>query len=807
MRTARGTIATAAALLALSLPAWAQTLTRGPYLQQGNQNSVVVRWRTSSATNSRVRIGTTLVNPLPTIVDNTLSVTDHVVSVTGLMANTKYYYHVGSTSSMLFAPDANHFFVTSPAPGTAKPTRIWVLGDAGTGSAAQTSVRDAYYSFTGTRHTDLWLMLGDNAYNDGTDAEYQSYVFNVYGSMLRKSVLWSTLGNHDGHTADSIAQTGPYYDIFTFPKNAESGGTSSGTEAYYSFDYGNIHFICLESYDILTSTTAKNAMKSWVTSDAAATTREWIVAFWHHPPYSKGSHDSDTDGGMTTMRAEFNPVLEDAGVDLILGGHSHAYERSFFINGHYGDSSTFSDALKVQAGGGQNPTPYTKAAGTPADSGTVYVVAGSSGQVSASGALDHAAMYLSLRNMGSLVLDVDGNRMDVTFLRENGSQPDTFAIVKGAASTPAVTITATDASAAEAAGNPGQFTVSRGTSGSAALTVNLTVGGTATNGTDYTTIPVTVAIPAGSVTATIAVTPVDDSAVEPSETVIVTVAAGPGYTVGASSSATVTIADNDTSTVTIAATDANASETGPATGTFTITRTGGTTSTALPVTIARSGTATNITDYAAINSPVTILSGATSVTVTVTPVDDSAVEGNETVVLTVSAGAGYIVGGSSSATVTIADNDSTTDADADGLPDSWEIQYFLNTAAEDGTGDPDADGLTNLQEFQRGTHPLNADTDGDGMNDGWEVQFLLNPTSAADASGDLDGDGYSNLQEFQAGTDPSNPGSVPAAAVASSSGGGKRHCGSSIPGGGSPGLIWIVGALALLPWIPRRRLR
>ena len=803
MRTAKGTIATAAALLALSLPAWAQTLTRGPYLQQGNQNSVIVRWRTSSATNSRVRIGTTLVTPLPTIVDNASSVTEHVVSVTGLAANTKYYYSVGSTTATLAGPDANHFFVTSPAPGTAKPTRVWVLGDAGTGSTGQLSVRDAYTAFTGARHTDLWLMLGDNAYSTGTDAEYQSKLFNVYPAMLRKSVLWATIGNHEGASADSIAQTGPHYDNFTFPKNGECGGSASGTEAYYSFDYGNIHFICLESYDILTSTTAKNAMKSWVTSDAAATTREWLVAFWHHPPYSKGSHDSDTESGLITMRQEFNPVLEDAGVDLILAGHSHSYERSFFINGHYGSSGTFTNAMKVQAGGGQNPTPYTKAAGTPADSGTVYVVAGSSGQASG-GSLNHPAMYVSLNNLGSLVLDVDGNRMDVTFLRENGSQPDTFAIVKGGASTPAVTITATDASAAEAAGNPGQFTVSRGTSGSTALAVNLTVGGTATNGTDYTTIPVTVTIPAGSVTATIAVTPVDDSAVEPSETVIVTVAAGTGYTVGASSSATVTIADNDTSTVTIAATDANASEAGPATGTFTITRTGGTTSTALPVTIARSGTATNVTDYAAINSPVTIPSGATSVTVTVTPVDDSAVEGNETVVLTVSAGAGDIVGGASSATVTIADNDSTTDADGDGLPDSWEIQYFTNTAAEDGAGDPDTDGLTNLQEFQRGTHPLNPDTDGDGMNDGWEVQFLLNPTSGADASGDLDGDGYSNLQEFQAGTDPSDPGSVPAAAAGGSSGGGKRHCGSTIPGGGSPGLFWIVGALALLPLVLRR---
>ncbi|MBI3858164.1 MAG: fibronectin type III domain-containing protein, partial [Planctomycetes bacterium] len=203
-------LAVALILTAWAAPASAQTVTRGPYLQQGTNSQIIVRWRTDVATNSRVRYGTTLVSPLPTITDNATSTTEHIVTITGLAANTKYFYSVGSTTATLSGPDANTFFLTSPTPGVAKNTRIWVLGDAGTNNSSQKAVRDAYYTYTGTTHTDLWLMLGDNAYTAGTDAEFQNAVFgatNAYPAMLRKSVVWPTLGNHDGGSANSLTQT------------------------------------------------------------------------------------------------------------------------------------------------------------------------------------------------------------------------------------------------------------------------------------------------------------------------------------------------------------------------------------------------------------------------------------------------------------------------------------------------------------------------------------------------------------------------------------------------------------------------
>ncbi len=549
MRSGSAILSAAAFLLGWAVPAEAQTVTRGPYLQRGSQNTVVVRWRTDVATNSRVRTSTSLTGTF-TNVDDSTSTTEHVVTVSGLSANTKYFYSVGSTSAVLTGPDATTFFVTAPTPGTAKNTRVWVLGDAGTNNSSQKAVRDAYYAFTGTRHTDLWLMLGDNAYTDGTDAEYQNAVFgstNAYAAMLRKSVLWSTMGNHEGHTADSLTQSGPYYSIFTFPTNGEASGLASGTEAYYSFDYGNIHFICLESYQVPGNSSAFSTMKTWLTNDLNATTREWIIAFWHHPPYSKGSHDSDTESQMVKMRTDVNPILEAGGVDLVLSGHSHAYERSYLIDGHYGLSTTFTSAMKVDGGSGRDPAPYQKGASTPAHEGAVYIVAGSSGQASG-GALNHPAMFISLNNLGSMVLDLDGSRLDARFLRENGTVADYFTIVKGSLPPPlpAVTITASDATASEAGPNNGTFTITRTGSTASSLLVNLTVGGTASAGADYGTITSPITIAAGSATKIVTVVPVDDTSVESAETVVLTVATGSGYAIGSPSSATVTIADNDT---------------------------------------------------------------------------------------------------------------------------------------------------------------------------------------------------------------------------------------------------------------------
>jgi acid phosphatase type 7 len=412
----------------------AATLTRGPYLQTETSTSVIVRWRSDTATNSRVRLGTSTTN-LNIVADNNQSTKEHIVQVSGLSPKTKYFYSIGSTTETLSGGDANTFFSTAPVVGERSAFRAWVIGDAGQGNSSQLAVYNAYRNFTGSTPTNFWLQLGDNAYESGTDSEFQSNLFNVYRDMLRQSATWLTLGNHDGFSANSASQTGPYYDNFSFPKNGEAGGVASGTEAYYAFDYANVHFIVLDSYD--TNRSVGAPMYNWLKADLQAASADWIIAFWHHPPYSKGSHDSDSESELIDMRRNFLPLLDSFSVDLVLSGHSHAYERSKFIEGHYGNSNTFNAATHVkQSGSGRidNGGAYNKTTTGLAHAGTVYVVAGN-GAEAAGGSLNHSAMFFSLNEIGSLVLDVDGLTLNAKFINGSGTTRDYFTMTKGSGPT------------------------------------------------------------------------------------------------------------------------------------------------------------------------------------------------------------------------------------------------------------------------------------------------------------------------------------------------------------------------------------
>lgn len=402
---------------------------RAPYLQSGSHTSLTVRWRTDVASLSRVRYGTNL-NHLELEANDTLLTTEHEVKLVNLLPETRYYYAVGSPFARLMGGDLNHYFITAPPPGTSRPTRIWVIGDYGWGTAAQREVRDAYIAFTETRHTDVWLTVGDNEQHAGADIEYQRNVFDIYTDLFRKTVIWPTIGNHDIYAINPSGNH-PYYDIFTLPQNGEAGGAPSGSEQYYSFDYSNIHFICLDSEEA--ARTPDGPMARWLSNDLAQVTADWTIAYWHHPPYNPDPDWTDqpkTDG----MREVFLPLLEAAGVDLILNGHLHNYLRSFLMNGYYAGWTEFSATNIMDAGSGRETETgvYRKAAGHHLPhQGTVFTIVGSSGEVKPPLPNDfHPALYHVGNVTGSLVVDVDGQRLDAKFITGSGTTNDFFTILK-----------------------------------------------------------------------------------------------------------------------------------------------------------------------------------------------------------------------------------------------------------------------------------------------------------------------------------------------------------------------------------------
>ncbi len=429
------------------------SLTRGPYLQMGNQTAVTLRWRTSVATDTRLEAGT-VYGTYSIAANDAAAVTEHEIRITGLLPDTKYYYRFGSSTQVLQSGTDN-FFKTSPPADTKRRIRIVAYGDCGRNdNTYQPTTLSAYNNYVGSNPAEVLLLLGDNAYNNGTDAEFQSNYFNVYSSsILKNHQLFPSPGNHD--YANSAARQAdhniPYNSIFTTPSAAQCGGIASGTEAYYSWDWGNIHFLSLDSYGLENSGTTRlydtlGAQVTWIKKDLAANTKSWVIAYWHHPPFSMGSNNGDTQAEMINIRQNFIRILERMGVDLIICGHSHDYERSYLLKGYYGSEASFNPAThtlstsSAKYDGSASSCPYTTISG--ANHGTVYVVSGSAG---ASGTIQsgypHNAMPYSVNDGGSFYFEIEDNRLDAKFIRRTGVVWDNFTVLKNVNKTNTITST------------------------------------------------------------------------------------------------------------------------------------------------------------------------------------------------------------------------------------------------------------------------------------------------------------------------------------------------------------------------------
>jgi acid phosphatase type 7 len=362
------------------------------------------------------------------------------VFLSGLRPSTRYYYAV-CNDTVCADYNSNLTFVTTPGYGEDGALRVLALGDVGNGNKgfALDVIAGAYrWMSQNGGIADVWWMLGDDAYKYGTDNEYSSNTLQYLRAYLASVALWTTLGNHD-ISSNSDGQTGPYFSLF---KPHISSSTPSGTGAYYSYDHGTVHVVCMDSE--YSSRSKGSPMLTWLANDLAAIDRrktKWLVAFWHHPVYTKGSHDSDKENNCVTMRTNALPLLEAAGLDLLVTGHSHMYERSWFVNRQYDLSSTFDADTHVSqpgyGGGVHGGEPYVKPAGLFPHNGFVTITAGASSllEVNRHG-LKHPVMvpFQELNGMISLmsvVIDVTATRLNATALYANGTAADSFVIVKG----------------------------------------------------------------------------------------------------------------------------------------------------------------------------------------------------------------------------------------------------------------------------------------------------------------------------------------------------------------------------------------
>ncbi len=299
----------------------AVTLTRGPYLQSVTSDSIIVVWGTDQLATSHVNYGPTTAYSFS--VNNILPLTHHAITLTRLAPGTVYHYQIASNGQALGGDNTFH---TADLP-TQSSFSFVAFGDTRTGHAAHQRVVDHIVAL----EPDFALHTGDFV-GKGYSATQWNTFFAIEHDLLRQTPLFGTLGNHEKNSD-------LYFDAFYLP----------GNERWYSFDYGNTHFVALR-LDGYADYTPGSMQYAWLENDLASTDKLWKIVFLHAPLYSSGHH-----GGNKTVRDALGPLFADAGIDLVFSGHDHNYERSIV-----------GDVTYIVTGGGgaplyeqENSNPYS----------------------------------------------------------------------------------------------------------------------------------------------------------------------------------------------------------------------------------------------------------------------------------------------------------------------------------------------------------------------------------------------------------------------------------------------------------------
>ena len=178
--------------------------------------------------------------------------------------------------------------------------RFAIIGDTGTGTRQQQQLAEVMARYREAFPYEFVLMMGDNLYGTETPDDYKKKFSDVYRNLLDKKVkFYATLGNHDEPNER-------FYELFNM----------NGKE-YYRFTKGNVAFYSLNSNYM------DKKQLEWLESELAKDTSQWKIAFCHHPPYSSGGkHGSDK-----SLREIVEPIFVKYGVNAVLTGHDHFYER------------------------------------------------------------------------------------------------------------------------------------------------------------------------------------------------------------------------------------------------------------------------------------------------------------------------------------------------------------------------------------------------------------------------------------------------------------------------------------------------
>jgi hypothetical protein len=299
-------------LIGLRAAAPTPRIVRGPYMQPAPPGAARIAWYTDVASDGAVEVSPEG-GAWALARDASAPSTRHEVVVAGLEPRTRHLYRVLGGGSVLADLGLRSVFEFQTA--AAGSLRLLAFGDGGTGTPEQVAL--ARMMFQEDPLPDLVLMPGDIVLPSGAESDYDARFFRPYGPLLSRVPFYASLGNHDYDSEGGA----PYLRIFSLPAN---GPPELVPETVYSFEQAGVHFTVHDSN--LPLATLRSVVAPWHTADVQASSARFRIAAQHHPPYSSGPNSAIAP--TPTIRTFFPSLFAASGIDLVLTGHEHLYERT-----------------------------------------------------------------------------------------------------------------------------------------------------------------------------------------------------------------------------------------------------------------------------------------------------------------------------------------------------------------------------------------------------------------------------------------------------------------------------------------------
>ncbi|UCD29660.1 MAG: metallophosphoesterase, partial [Planctomycetota bacterium] len=299
---------------------------RGPFLQNAQTNRITICWETDEPVPATVKVFEQNGKILRSVKTASKALRQEV-SIDELEAGEKYRYEVKSRAKS--STPLGGTFCTPPPPGT--PIEFVAWGDSRNHPHTCEEIAKSILKIG----VPFSVHTGDLVGGKTGLSRWNPQFFEPCRDLLRSSVIWPAIGNHELEK-DPEEHDGriAFTQIFALPH----------TEHYYSFDYGDAHFLVLDSnHDFWNN----QAQYHFAAADLEATRARWRFAVWHHPAFSSGSYSNET-----YMRTRYCPLMARHNVDVIITGHDHNYQRSKPIKHHYEPNQKHHYIHLVSGGGG-----------------------------------------------------------------------------------------------------------------------------------------------------------------------------------------------------------------------------------------------------------------------------------------------------------------------------------------------------------------------------------------------------------------------------------------------------------------------